>query len=375
MTLYLPGGCNMMWLIILAVILVIAVVGVIYLTGAITRFSFIQKAAGGRKWRSRLLSFVILSLGFIAASALLSVTNAIVVLIHLIVLFVIAGLIVRLTERIRKKAFGFYFQGWLALVSTAVILCVGYYLCNHVWMTQYDLTTAKENADLKIAVFSDSHIGTTFDGEGLAAHLDEISSQDPDILLIPGDFVDDWSNKKDMLAACKALGETDYPYGVWYAFGNHDEGHFASRDFTADELREALRANGVHIMEDDCALIDGRFNLIGRKDASQSPRKSPAELAAGIDLSKYTIMMDHQPNDYANEAGYADLVVSGHTHGGQLIPIGIIGKLIGAFDRAYGWENRDGTDFIVTSGISDWAILFKTGTKSEYLIINVTHTS
>ncbi len=86
-------------------------------------------------------------------------------------------------------------------------------------------------------------------------------------------------------------------------------------------------------------------------------------------------MMDHQPNDYANEAGYADLVVSGHTHGGQLIPIGIIGKLIGAFDRAYGWEKRDGTDFIVTSGISDWAILFKTGTKSEYLIINVTHTS
>ncbi|MCR4705893.1 MAG: metallophosphoesterase [Lachnospiraceae bacterium] len=365
----------MMWLIILAVILVIAVVGVIYLTGAITRFSFIQKAAGGRKWRSRLLSLVLLAIGFGVVSALMSVTNAIVVLLHLIVLFVFAGLITRLLVSFRKKAFGFHFQGWLALVSTVAILGVGYYLCNHVWMTSYDFTSDKEGADVKVAVFSDSHIGTTFDGEGLKKHLDEIAKQEPDLLLIPGDFVDDWSNKKDMLAACKALGETDFPYGVWYAFGNHDEGHFGSRDFSADELREALTANGVHIMEDDCALIDNRFYVVGRKDVSQKPRKTMPELLEDVDRSKYIIVMDHQPNDYANEAGYADLVVSGHTHGGQLIPIGIIGKLIGAFDRAYGWENRAGTDFIVTSGISDWAILFKTGTKSEYLIINVTHTS
>ena len=365
----------MMWLIILVVVFAIATAGVIYLTGAITRFAFIQKAAGGRKWPSRLLSLALLALGFAAVSVVMSITNAIVVLLHLIVIFALSGLVTRLIERLRGKAFGFYFQGWLALFATAVILCTGYYLCNHVWMTQYDLVSEKEGADVKVAVFSDSHVGTTFDGEGLSVHLKEIEKQSPDLLLIPGDFVDDWSNKKDMLAACKALGETNFPYGVWYAFGNHDEGHFGSRDFTADELREALTVNGVHIMEDDYALIDNRFYVVGRKDSSQRPRKTMPELLEGVDRSKYIIVMDHQPNDYANEAGYGDLVVSGHTHGGQLIPIGIIGKLIGAFDRAYGRENRDGTDFIVTSGISDWAILFKTGTKSEYVIINVTHAS
>ena len=40
-------------------------------------------------------------------------------------------------------------------------------------------------------------------------------------------------------------------------------------------------------------------------------------------------------------------------------------------DRVYGYEKRDNTNFIVTSGISDWAIKFKTGCKSEYAIVNI----
>lgn len=40
-------------------------------------------------------------------------------------------------------------------------------------------------------------------------------------------------------------------------------------------------------------------------------------------------------------------------------------------DRVYGYEKRDNTNFIVTPGISDWAIKFKTGCKSEYVIVNI----
>ena len=87
---------------------------------------------------------------------------------------------------------------------------------------------------------------------------------------------------------------------------------------------------------------------------------------------KYIIVIDHQPADYARQAeSGADLVLSGHTHGGQLFPFNNVGKWIGANDRVYGHERRNKTDFIVTSGISDWAIKFKIGTRSEYVIINV----
>ncbi len=65
--------------------------------------------------------------------------------------------------------------------------------------------------------------------------------------------------------------------------------------------------------------------------------------------------------------------LSGHTHGGQLIPLVQLGRRfhIGGNDSVYGLERRNGTDFIVTSGISDWAIKFKTGCRSEFVIVDI----
>ena len=84
--------------------------------------------------------------------------------------------------------------------------------------------------------------------------------------------------------------------------------------------------------------------------------------------------MAHQPNDYEKEAkARVDLVLSGHTPGGQLFPLNKVGEWIGANDKTYGIERRGQTNFVVTSGLSDWAIRFKTGTKSELVVIDVMH--
>ncbi|MBQ2118628.1 MAG: metallophosphoesterase, partial [Clostridia bacterium] len=112
-------------------------------------------------------------------------------------------------------------------------------------------------------------------------------------------------------------------------------------------------------------------DLIGRRDRSMRERASAEALTAGLDRGRFSILLDHQPNDYENEAGRADLVLSGHTHGGHIFPAGQIGELLGANDLTYGLEEREGTTFIVTSGISGWAIPFKTGTRSEFAVIDV----
>ena len=57
-----------------------------------------------------------------------------------------------------------------------------------------------------MALISDSHVGTTFNGKGLAAHISRINAQKPDIVVITGDFVDESTSKTDMLDACSALG-------------------------------------------------------------------------------------------------------------------------------------------------------------------------
>ena len=118
--------------------------------------------------------------------------------------------------------------------------------------------------------------------------------------------------------------------------------------------------------------ITDRINLIGRKDRSVPERLSAAQLMENLDPSCYNILLDHQPHDFNNEAeaGF-DLVLCGHTHGGQMFPVGITGELSGANDKTYGLEQRKDTVFIVNSGISDWAFKFKTATRSEFGVIDI----
>ena len=126
------------------------------------------------------------------------------------------------------------------------------------------------------------------------------------------------------------------------------------------------------ILEDEIVSLPGGYTLLGRQDASVRNRASMETLMELADPGSYTIVLDHQPGDYdvQAEAG-ADLVLSGHTHGGQMLPVTYVGQWMGLNDRTYGHERRDSTDFIVSSGISSWELKFKTGCFSEYVIIDI----
>ena len=67
------------------------------------------------------------------------------------------------------------------------------------------------------------------------------------MVLIVGDFVDDDTTKEDMIACCKALGELDTTYGVYYVFGNHDKAdkfYIIGRQDKSEEYAEKKSHNG-----------------------------------------------------------------------------------------------------------------------------------
>lgn len=362
------------WIVILIVTLSAGAVGTIYLTATTAKFPFINRIANGKRWLKVLISLLLIIGIFLILMQIWSFTNAIVVFLGAFVIRLFLGIAGAIIKKVRGKEYKFYWQGWGALILTVVYFAVGYYLNFNVWMTEYKLQSDKLDGALRIAMFADSHIGTTFDGDGFAKHMDEIMEYNPDIVLIAGDYVDDGTKKEDMIRASEALGKMNVPYGVWYAIGNHDRGYNRAEDKSFDEreLVKALMDNGVGILVDESVLIDDRFYLVGREDAYHSDRAGIEELTKDLDKSIYTIVMDHQPTDYANEAASGvDLVLSGHTHGGQLFPVNHVGDWFGINDRTYGYEKRNNTDFIVTSGISCWEIKFKTGTKSEFVIIDI----
>ena len=354
-------------------------VSVLYLAGRVRRFASIRRITGDRPILGFLCCMVFVTAVTAVLWLLLGYMNAIICMLHLVVFWIISDLVFLVIQRCRKSSFERYYAGAAAVLFALFYLTAGWFLCHHVFRTTYTVTTEKEVGKLKLAMIADSHVGTTFHGDGFRKHLSAIEAQHPDLLLIVGDYVDDDSSREDMLDCCQALGEIQTTYGVYYVFGNHDKGYYPAQNRGYDEnnLIEALEANGVHVLQDEVELIDDRFYLIGRKDLSarySSGRKSMQELMENLDPAKYTIVLDHQPQDYAaQEQAGADLVLSGHTHGGQLFPLMVIENHsnITPDDQVYGHEKRGKTDFIVTSGISDWAIRFKTGCRSEYLIVDI----
>jgi predicted MPP superfamily phosphohydrolase len=361
------------WIAIFLISIAASLAGLVYMTWAVGQFPVFDKLAKGNKKLGYALALAVIILVFGLFYLTMSMTNAIVVLLLAIGFRLIFGLAFRIIKLFRKEPFKTYWQGYLSLIFCAVYLIAGYINCHHVTATEYDLDTDKDLGKLRVAMFADSHLGTTFDADGFASLMDDMMSKSPDIVLIVGDYVDDSTKKSEMIKACEVLGTLKPKYGVWYVFGNHDRGYYRGEedDFDGDDLIEELTKNGIHVLKDEAELIDGRFYLVGREDSGRD-RMEIGDLVEDLDPYKYKIVMDHQPSDYDNEAAAGvDLVLSGHTHGGQLFPITYVGEWLNMNDRTYGHERRGGTDFVVTSGISDWEILFKTACKAEYVILDI----
>ena len=366
------------WILAFAAMVLLAAAGFFYLARLMR--AVLPRALRARlpRWAVWCICAGLILLPSVVLALVLGTVNAAVVLLHLVFFCLVGDLIRLLVKKCGKLAIRRAFSGLFSLAVTVVYLAFGWANAHNVRRVVYTVETLKTTGNFRIAMFADSHLGTTFGGSELAGYLSRIQAENPDVLLICGDFVDESTTKEDMVAACRALGEVRFPYGTYFVFGNHDKGLYGtSRGFGADELVAELEKNGVVVLEDEVVFV-GTICLVGRQDASEESdfggsRATAADLLSGVGDWNFTVVMDHQPRDYANEAAAgADLVLSGHTHGGQVIPLVQLMSLgVGGNDRVYGREARGNSTFLVTSGISDWAFRFKTGCWSEFVLVDI----
>ena len=361
-----------MWNLIFLILALLLIAGVVYLLCRVRRFSFVKALAEKSRAASWLLAAALTCLPLLFL--FVNIFAAVIVYLHLFLFFALCDLVSFVYHKSRHSERKRYVAGAAAVLLTAIYLSAGWFFAHHVFETDYRFETSKELPDgnLRVIVIADLHLGITLDGDEFREELRKVNETRPDAVFLCGDYVDDDSPKEEMVKACSALGELETTYGVYFVFGNHDQGYFSYRDFSSDELRDELEKNGVTILRDESVLVGDSFYVVGRRDRSMAGRKSAEELTKDLDREKYIILLDHQPNDYDAEASSgADLVLSGHTHGGHIVPAGQIGLLLGMNDRIYGSERRGDTTFVVTSGISGWGIPFKTGAISEYAVIDI----
>ena len=359
-----------MWTVIILLALALLVLSLVYLSGRVCALPLWQGLF--RSARSARLAAVGLLLLLLAALWLwLGTVNTVVCFLHALGIWLLCDALALLLRLALGHPLPYDAVGAAAIVLTLAVLLIGWRNAHEVRRTEYRLDGERT---LRIVGFSDAHIGAVFSGKELSRYVARINAESPDLVVIVGDFVDDDTKREDMLDACAALSALRPRLGSYYVFGNHDGGYYSSvhRGYGREELIAALEQNGVRVLEDESAALPGNIRLIGRQDAQHRNRMSAGQLCGGCADGEYTVLLDHQPTDYDNEqAAGVSLVLSGHTHGGQFIPIRPLIKALGHNDLLYGHEKRGDTDFIVSSGIADWALKFRTGCFSEYFVVDI----
>lgn len=269
-----------------------------------------------------------------------------------------------------------YGSGLVPVLLTILIFLYGFYNINHIVQTNYTVQTEKPMREegYRIVLMTDIHYATIQDTDVLKDALERINRTEPDLVILGGDIVEEETSKEEMQEVFSLLGGLSNRYGIYYVYGNHDRQPYTNqRTFTDEELEQAIADSGIQILEDSFVTINGELILAGRGDAAwgnTSGRASAARILADADTDKYTIVVDHQPiQAEENDAQGADLELSGHTHAGQIWPVGLISELTGTLN--YGEYQVGGCHVIVSSGVAGWGYPIRTGKHSEYAVIDL----
>ena len=271
-------------------------------------------------------------------------------------------------------------NGLLAAIIFAVIIIGSVYGMNHIELTEYNLTTEKiDNESYSILFVSDVHYGTVQDTQLVKDNILKMNKLKPDIIVLGGDIVDERTTKEEMQEIFEEFGKLNSTYGTYYIFGNHDRQPYVTdyengnRTFTDSDLNQSIEKNGIKILNDDKITINNDIILVGRSDAEwedSANRIDVDEILNESDLSKYLIVLDHQAvEDEKNAKECIDLQLSGHTHGGQIFPYGMIYDLTGRLN--YGEYEFGDMKQIISSGLTGWGWPMRNEAKCEYVLINI----
>lgn len=260
------------------------------------------------------------------------------------------------------------FSGSLRIVALGCFigfLTLGLYNAYTPVVRHYRITINKPLVQpLRIGMISDLHLGNLFGARQLDRLSEIMNEQKVDVILIPGDIMDDNTLAYHAEHMRPHLQKLRAPLGVYATLGNHDLfGH-------QNDISQAIRQAGITLLNDQTVTLNQRINIVGRPDKLDKARLPTAQLLQRVDTALPTILLDHRPDDIEQHAKLPiDIQVSGHIHNGQIFPANLI---VHAINRlAYGHEAIGNGHFFVTSGYGFWGVPIRLGSQSEVVIIDV----
>ena len=254
---------------------------------------------------------------------------------------------------------------FLVLAVPVAVVVIGAVRNNRPQIREYSVEILQKSSEirqLKIAFAADFHLRETTNGRFMERFVEKVNTANPDIILIGGDVLEG-DPKGDNLRQFEAqFRRLKSKYGVYGVPGNHDLRGPGAMVF--------FNQAGIRLLQDAVKKIDNAFYLVGRNDVRFTGRKSIHELLRECDRSLPVIVLEHRPTDLDNVShSGADILLSGHTHNGQLFPANLVTKH--RYELSWGYTLKNRTHVFVTSGIQVWGPPVRTAGVSEILLINV----
>lgn len=261
--------------------------------------------------------------------------------------------------------------GTATVISIAGLMIYGSYNAKDTVVTEYDISIDKESEvdEIKLVFVSDIHLGNIVGNRRLEELIEQINSESPDIVLFGGDIVDEDVEFFIEEKMVDRFEKIESKYGVYGVLGNHE--YIGGSE---EEFEQILGESQIKILKDDYEevggiVIAGRDDLSGERFTGRE-RSTVGDIVGDIDRSEPIVLMDHQPlkSGETEDLG-VDLLLSGHTHRGQLFPGAIITSIIYGLD--WGLTRYGDMQAVVSSGYGTWGPPVRIGSNSEIVVLKL----
>ncbi len=211
---------------------------------------------------------------------------------------------------------------------------------------------------VRFVQITDVHVGSR-SKRFLDQIIARVKKLDPEFLCITGDFIDATGVPVGHLAA---LSELRCP--IYFSIGNHE------RYEDLDEIIVRLESFGVQVLRTASVMHRADLQVMGiddREDALRVEREL-AKLPARADA--FSLLLYHRPKglEAAARSG-VDLMISGHTHNGQIFPFNLVVNQV--FDKTAGLYHHNESRLYVSQGTGTWGPVMRVGTRAEITLFEL----
>lgn len=218
---------------------------------------------------------------------------------------------------------------------------------------------------LRIVYVSDLHAGPLMRWRYLRDMVARINALAPDVILLGGDYVLDDPGPLKPLAA--VLGDLKAPMGVIAVRGNHDL-------TSGNQLHRAFADAGIELLVNQGRRLDfgGSGFWLGGVDYFNYRMAELDKALDGRRDGEFTLLLSHNPDFIVQiPAGTVDLMLSGHTHGGQIKLFGhaIVSNSRHGMKYLEGWTMDGPCPLYVSRGIGTIRVALRIGSRPEIVVV------